>query len=85
MRKASAPPAMRLDVLRRDYECTRSEMEAQAHRAAKLVKKGDILVKGLQQRHNKLQTQLEELAQQVGSAWAVTGLITAGCWFGMLG
>jgi pre-mRNA-splicing factor CDC5/CEF1 len=65
VRKASATPAMRIDALRRDYERTRSEMESQAHRAARLDKKAAILVAGLQQRHSKLTGQLEEVAQQV--------------------
>ncbi|WIA33069.1 hypothetical protein OEZ86_006225 [Tetradesmus obliquus] len=68
VRKASATPAMRLDVLRRSYEATRREMEAQAHRAARLDKKAAILVAGLQTRHGKLTGQLEEVAQQVHDA-----------------
>lgn len=66
MRKASAAPSMRIDALRRDYERTRAEMEVQAHKAAKLDKKCNILVAGLQQRDSKLRSQLEEVAQQVG-------------------
>ena len=65
VRKASAAPSLRIDALRREYERTRAEMESQAHKAAKLDKKCNILVAGLQQRDNKLRTQLDEVAQQV--------------------
>eukprot|EP00775_Hariotina_reticulata_P012657 gene12657-12784_t len=65
VRKASAAPSVRIDALRRTYELTRSEMEQQAHRAAKLDKKCNILLTGLQQRDSKLRGQLDELAQQV--------------------
>eukprot|EP00878_Enallax_costatus_P014008 GHUV01014649.1.p1 GENE.GHUV01014649.1~~GHUV01014649.1.p1 ORF type:complete len:761 (+),score=332.12 GHUV01014649.1:659-2941(+) len=68
VRKASAAPSLRVDALRREYERTRAEMESQAHKAAKLDKKCNILVAGLQQRDTKLRTQLEEVAQQVESA-----------------
>lgn len=65
VRKASAAPSLRIDALRREYERTRSEMESQAHKAAKLEKKCSILIAGLQQRDSKLRTQVEEVAQQV--------------------
>lgn len=65
VRKASAAPSMRIDALRRDYERTRAEMEVQAHKAAKLDKKCNILIAGLQQRDSKLRSQIEEVAQQV--------------------
>lgn len=65
VRKASAAPALRVDALRRDHERTRAEMEVQAHKAAKLDKKCNILVSGLQQRDTKLRAQIEEVAQQV--------------------
>ncbi|KAF8067237.1 CDC5 [Scenedesmus sp. PABB004] len=68
VRKASATPALRLDALRRDYEATRAEMEVQAHRAAKLLKKADTLTAGLVARHLKLKAQLVEAEEQVTSA-----------------
>jgi len=73
VRKASAAPSVRIEALRRTYELTRSEMEQQAHRAAKLDKKCNILLTGLQQRDSKLRAQLDELAQQV-RRWVQCGV-----------
>lgn len=66
VRKTSASNTMRLDAAKREHQATRGEMEAQARRAAKLDKKANILITGLQQRDTKLRSQLDELAQQVG-------------------
>lgn len=57
---------MRMDAAKREHQATRGEMEVQARRAAKLDKKANILVTGLQQRDTKLRSQLDDLAQQVG-------------------
>lgn len=65
VRKTSASSTMRLDAAKREHLATRAEMEAQARRAAKLDKKANILVTGLQQRHTKLASQLDDMAQQV--------------------
>lgn len=57
-------------------------MTGLAHRAAKLDKKGGILLAGLQQRHAKLAGQLDELAQQVGAAacrWQCARVAAALC------
>jgi pre-mRNA-splicing factor CDC5/CEF1 len=64
-RKASAPNTLRLEAARRAHEATRSEMEAQARKAARLDKKCGILIAGLQQRDAKLRSQLDEMATQV--------------------
>jgi pre-mRNA-splicing factor CDC5/CEF1 len=65
VRKTSASNTMRLDAAKREHQATRGEMEVQARRAAKLDKKANILITGLQQRDTKLRTQLDDLAQQV--------------------
>jgi pre-mRNA-splicing factor CDC5/CEF1 len=65
MRKTSASNTMRLDAAKREHQATRGEMEVQARRAAKLDKKANILITGLQQRDTKLRAQLNDLAQQV--------------------
>lgn len=65
VRKVQVPNTMRLQTAKQQHTDTRSEMEAQARRAAKLDKKANILITGLQQRDKKLQKQLTDVANQV--------------------
>lgn len=69
VRKVQVPNTVRLAIAKQQHADTRSEMEVQARRAAKLDKKAHITIAGLQSRDAKLQKQLVEVANQVGF-WA---------------
>jgi hypothetical protein len=78
VRKVQVPNTVRLQTAKQQHTDTRSEMEAQARRAAKLDKKANILITGLQQRDKKLQKQLTDVANQVWGGrlvWLWGGLL----------
>mmetsp|Transcript_7123 Transcript_7123/g.12265 ORF Transcript_7123/g.12265 Transcript_7123/m.12265 type:complete len:828 (-) Transcript_7123:440-2923(-) len=60
-RVASATASDRIESLKNDYDLSRSEMEREAKKASKLEQKVTVLITGLQQRHNKLRKQADEL------------------------